>query len=107
MFSLVDWKMFEYAKNGNYNITCIPMVDKKSILSSESNKGNKILGKVDIVSTIQRLEGVRFPVFLDDVESLDDANIKRVLDMIDSQVIILKVTNDGELKIENIEAVNK
>lgn len=103
MFSLVDWKMFEYAKNGNYNITCIPMVDKKSILSSESNKGNKILGKVDIVSTVQRLEGVSFPVFLDDVESLDDANIKRVLDMIDSQVIILKVTNDGELKIENME----
>ena len=102
MFSLVKWKLFDYAKNGNYKSVCVPMVEHKSILSLESNKGNRILGRVDIVNSIQKLEGLNVPIFLDDIESLDDKNIKKTISLLNCQVIMLKVTNDEKLRIEEI-----
>lgn len=103
MFGLVKWKLFDYAKNGGYKNVCIPMIDGKSILTIASNKGNRILGRVDIVNSIQKIEGLNVPIFLDDVESLDDENIKKAVSLLNCQVIILKVTNDEKLRIEGIE----
>lgn len=102
MFRLVKWKLFDYAKNGGYKNVCIPMIDDKSILTISSNKGNRILGRVDIVNSIQKIEGLNVPIFLDDVESLDDENIKKAVSLLNCQVIILKVTNDEKLRIEEI-----
>lgn len=102
MFGLVKWKLFDYAKNGGYKNVCIPMIDDKSILTISSNKGNRILGRVDIVNSIQKLEGLNVPIFLDDIESLDDKNIKKAVSLLNCQVIILKVTNDEKLRIEEI-----
>lgn len=102
MFGLVKWKLFDYAKNGGYKNVCIPMIDDKSILTIASNKGNRILGRVDIVNSIQKIEGLNVPIFLDDVESLDDENIKKAVSLLNCQVIILKVTNDEKLRFEEI-----
>lgn len=100
-FSLVKWLLFEYAKNGNYKSVCIPTVDGKSILSTMSNKGNRILGRVDICNSIQKISGINCPIWLDDSESLDSENQKKVSDMVDSQLIMLLV-NDSE-KLEIVE----
>ena len=100
-FSLVKWQLFEYAKNGNYKSVCIPTVDGKSILSTMSNKGNRILGRVDICNSIQKISGINCPIWLDDSESLDSENQKKVSDMVDSQLIMLLV-NDSE-KLEIVE----
>ena len=99
-FGLVKWKLFENAKNGNYKSVCIPQVDGKSILTTISNKGNRILGKLDICRSIQKIEGISVPIWLDDCESLDSENQKKVIDMVDGQLIMLIVNNGKELKVE-------
>lgn len=100
-FSLVKWQLFEYAKNGNYKSCCIPTVDGKSILTTMSNKGNRILGRVDICNSIQKISGISVPIILDDSESLDEQNQKKVAEMVDSQLIML-IVNDSE-KLEIVE----
>lgn len=99
-FSLVQWKLFDNAKNGNYKSVCIPMVDGKSILTTMSNKGNRILGRIDICKSIQKISGINCPIWLDDTENLDTVNQSRVADMVDSQLIMLLVNDRKELKVE-------
>lgn len=99
-FSLVQWKLFDNAKNGNYKSVCIPMVDGKSILTTMSNKGNRILGRIDICKSIQKISGINCPIWLDDTENLDTVNQSRVDDMVDSQLIMLLVNDGKELKVE-------
>lgn len=100
-FSLVKWQLFEYAKNSNYKSCCIPTVDGKSILTTMSNKGNRILGRVDICNSIQKISGISVPIILDDSESLSTDNQKKVAEMVDSQLIML-IVNDSE-KLEIVE----
>lgn len=100
-FGLVKWQLFEYAKNGNYKSCCIPTVDGKSILTTMSNKGNRILGRVDICNSIQKISGISVPIVLDNSESLSTDNQKKVAEMVDSQLIML-IVNDSE-KLEIVE----
>lgn len=92
-FGIVKWKLFEIGKSGGYKSDCIPMVDGKSILTTMSNKGNRIIGRIDICNSIQKMSGIRCPIWIDDVESLDEANRAKVIDMIESQKILLIVDN--------------
>lgn len=98
-FGLVKWQLFEYAKNGNYKSVCVPMVDGKSILTTMSNKGNRILGRIDICNSIQRISGITCPIWLDDAESLDESNQSKVAQMVDGQAIMLIVDS----KHKNLE----
>ena len=100
-FELVKWILFEYAKNGNYKSVCTPTVDGKSILSTISNKGNRILGKLDICTSIQIISGINCPIWLDDTESLDAENQAKVSGMVSSQLIMLMVDDSDNLKIES------
>lgn len=98
-FGLVKWQLFELAKNGGYKSTCIPTVDGKSILTTMSNKGNRILGRIDICNSIQRISDVACPIWLDDAESLDSVNQQNAVDMVDSQIIMLTVNDNKELEV--------
>lgn len=98
-FGLVKWQLFEYAKNGNYKSCCIPTVDGKSILTTMSNKGNRILGRVDICNSIQNISGITCPVWLDDAENLDESNQSKVAQMVGGQTIMLIVDS----KYKNLE----
>ena len=100
-FGLVKWQLFTYTKSGGYKSCCIPTVDGKSILTTMSNKGNRILGRVDICNSIQKISGMSAPIILDDSESLDEENQKKVAEMVDSQLIML-IVNDSE-KLEIVE----
>lgn len=101
-FELVEWQLFELAKNGNYKSVCIPKIDGKSILTTMSNKGNRILGRVDICKSIQKSSGISCPIFLDDSESLSTDNQKRVASMVDSQLIMLIVNDSDKLEIVEV-----
>lgn len=101
-FGIVNWQLFETAKNGNYKSVCVPMIDGKSILTTMSNKGNRILGRVDICRSIQKISGVNCPIWLDDLESLDEENQKKVAEMVESQLIMLAVSNNAELEIKEV-----
>lgn len=98
-FSLVKWQLFDTAKNGNYKSVCIPTVEGKSILTTMSNKGNRILGRVDICNSIQKMCEISTPVFLDDSESLDTDNQLKVAEMVDSQLIMLIVNENDRLEV--------
>lgn len=100
-FSLVKWKLFELNKSGGYKSVCVPTVNGKSILTTMSNKGNRILGRVDICNSIQKISGMSVPIILDDSESLDSTNQKKVAEIVDSQLIML-IVNDSE-KLEIVE----
>lgn len=100
-FDLVKWQLFEYAKNGNYKSVCVPMVDGKSILTTMSNKGNRILGRIDICNSIQKISGITCPIWLDDAESLDENNQSKVAQMVGGQVIMLIVNS----KYKDLEIV--
>ena len=102
-FSLVKWKLFELNKSGGYKSVCVPTVNGKSILTTMSNKGNRILGRVDICNSIQKISGMSVPIFCDDVESLDMQNEGKIISMVESQLILLCVSNDKELKIINVQ----
>lgn len=102
-FGLVKWQLFEYAKNGNYKSCCIPTVDGKSILTTMSNKGNRILGRVDICNSIQKISDITCPVWLDDAESLDESNQSKVAQMVDGQTIMLIVDS----KHKNLEIMEE
>lgn len=101
-FELVEWQLFELAKNGNYKSVCIPKIDGKSILTTVSNKGNRILGRVDICKSIQKISSISCPIFLDDSESLSTDNQKRVAGMVDSQLIMLIVNDSDRLEIVDV-----
>lgn len=98
-FMYVDWKLWETNKSDNYKSVCIPTIDKKSLLDISSNKGNRIIGKLDICNSIQKITGINCPVFLDDAESLDSDNMKKCLEMMDCQMIVLAVSDDAELRV--------
>lgn len=100
-FSLVKWKLFELNKSGGYKSVCIPTVNGKSILTTMSNKGNRILGRVDICNSIQKISGMSAPIILDDSESLSSDNQKKVAEMVDNQFIML-IVNDSE-KLDIVE----
>lgn len=101
-FETVHWKLFDYAKNGSYKSVCVPMVDGKSILSTISNKGNRIIGKLDICRSIQKIEGVHVPIWLDDCESLDSDNKAKAINMVEDQFVML-VVSDSILSISGGE----
>lgn len=100
-FGVVKWKLYDTAKNGNYKSVCIPMVDGMPITSILSNKGNRIIGKVDICSSIQKANGIICPIWVDDGESLDTSNKGVLFKMIDSQMIMLCVSDD-DLKMKDV-----
>ena len=101
-FDLVKWKLFDYAKNGGYKNCCIPMVEGKSILSLESNKANRLIGALDIVNSIQKMENLNCPVFVDDSEAFDTAHLAVATNMMTCQTVFLNVSDDTEIKIINI-----
>ncbi|WP_455945478.1 AAA family ATPase [Eubacterium ramulus] len=98
-FGTVQWQLFEVNKSGGYKSVCIPTVDGKSILSTMSNKGNQIIGKVDICNSIQKINDLSATVFLDDSESLDVSNKERVSKSAGCQLIMLEVTDGNKLSV--------
>ncbi len=102
LFGIVEFKLYEYNKSGGYKSVCVPTVNNMSILDISSNKGNRILGRLDIINSVQKIEGINCPVFLDDVEALDNQNIAKAVEILGCQAILLQVNNEDELKVEEV-----
>ena len=95
-FSLVKWQLFEYQKNGTYKEICVPTIDGYRFGES-TNTGREIRGKLDICQSLQKFYGMRVPIILDNAESINDFNLPEL----DSQLILLSVTDDKELVVEH------
>lgn len=96
-FSIVNWKLFDYQKNGEYKEVCVPMVDGKEF-GVTTNTGREIQAKLDICNSFQKFFDMYVPIFLDGAESLNDEYIPAV----DTQLILLTVTEDKQLKVEEM-----
>lgn len=94
-FSIIKWRLFE--KNiqaEGYKNICEPTY-KGTLYGNGLNAGHKILIEMDIINTLQKINNVSVPVFLDNAERLSSVNIPSM----DSQLIVLKVSDD-KLKVE-------
>ena len=100
-FGIVKWKLWELSKGGEYKSVCVPMVDSKSILSTMSNKGNRILGRIDICRSLQNINGFICPIWLDDAESLDVYNRRKLAETVGVQLILLIVNGSEKLTVES------
>ena len=94
-FGIVKWVLFDFQKNGEYRECCIPTIDGKRFGDS-TNTGREIEAKLDICNSFQKFFGMQVPIFLDGAESINDEYLPKV----DTQLILLTVTNDRELKVE-------
>ena len=94
-FSLVQWQLFDYQKNGEYKEVCVPTIDGKRFGES-TNTGREIEAKLDICNSFQNFFNMHVPIFLDGAESLNNCYMPKV----DTQLITLSVSNDTELKVE-------
>lgn len=96
-FELVDFKLFDWLKNGEYKEVCVPQFKGKD-MGVSTNTGLEILMKLDVIKGLQRHYDMFLPIFVDGAECLSDETVKRI--EVDCQLILLKVTEDKELKIE-------
>lgn len=96
-FGIVSWKLFDYQKNGEYKEVCVPMVDGKEF-GVTTNTGREIQAKLDICNSFQKFFDMYVPIFLDGAESLNNEYIPAV----DTQLILLTVTEDRQLKVEGV-----
>lgn len=94
-FGIVKWLLFDYQKNGEYKEVCIPTIDGKRFGDS-TNTGREMEAKLDICNSFQKFFGMQVPIFLDGAESINDEYLPKV----DTQLILLTVTKDKELKVE-------
>ena len=94
-FGIVKWVLFDFQKNGEYRECCIPTIDGKRFGDS-TNTGREIEAKLDICNSFQKFFGMQVPIFLDGAESINDEYLPNV----DTQLILLTVTRDKELKVE-------
>ena len=94
-FTKVRFKLFEQLKNGDFKDCCVPVIDEM-VIGQSANTAREILAKLDILKGLQEFYKTNLPVFLDGSESLDNDNSN--ID-VPYQLIMLKVTDDPELKI--------
>lgn len=94
-FKLVSFRLFEDQINGGYKETCECMIN--GVPFSSLNDGHRVVAGLDIISALQEIYDVTAPIFIDNAESVNDFNLP---DM-SGQMILLKVSNDKELRVED------
>lgn len=94
-FEYIKVKMTEQQINGDLKDVCQIMVDGESY-DRNLNHGARILAEIDICRAFQKANNVCLPIIIDDCESLDDWRVPDV----ENQLIIIKRSDDKELKIE-------
>lgn len=100
-FDLVKFKLCDVQKNGERVAACIPSIQDEHGIWKEwqdMNGGLRVKAQIDICQSLQKFYGVELPIFVDEAAEVNDWNIPQT----DSQLILLKVTEDKELKIENV-----
>ena len=97
-FKLIEWTLYLTQKNGETKDACIPTINGKRFGES-MNTGLETMAKIDAMNGIQRFFKLDYPIILDNAEHLDSESIKKL--ETDHQLILLTVTDDERLVIEN------
>lgn len=94
MFDGVSFKLFDMQINGGMKETCECTVD--GVPYGSLNNGHRIIAGLQIIKALQTLYETQMCVFVDNAESINDFNLPQM----DCQLVLLKVSNDKELKVE-------
>lgn len=78
---------------------CCEFIYKGEPYNRNMNHGAKLLTEIDICRAFQRKNDVEMPIIVDDTESLDAWRIPEI----DTQLIVIRRTDDKELIIKNME----
>lgn len=87
-------KLFENQINGGVKECCELTYD--GVPYGSLNNGHRIVAGLKIIKALQEFYVIYAPVFIDNAESINDFNLPEM----DTQIILLKVAEDKELKIE-------
>lgn len=94
-FDSIQIKIHERQINGEIKEVCQILVGGESY-DRNLNHGARILAEIDICRAFQKANNVCLPIIVDDCESLDDWRVPSI----ENQLIIIKRSDDKELKIE-------
>lgn len=99
-FSKVRFKLFKTLINGAVQPTCVCQVDTNGsyVDFPNVNHAGQIAAGLDIIGALGSLYEVSAPVWIDNAEALDSNNVPEV----QSQLILLKVSDDPELTVSNM-----
>ena len=98
-FKMVDWVLFQPQINGGYRDVCWATV-KGSSVEGLLNNSDKILAKADICCGFQNAHGYQMPIFIDDMESINNDRVANFRQSnTDRQVFAIEVTENSELVI--------
>lgn len=95
-------KLFRPLINGNTE-ECCEFIYKGEPYNRNMNHGAKLLTEIDICQAFQSKNNIQIPIIIDDTESLD---AWRVPKNIESQLIVIRRTDDKELTIKNMEEMD-
>lgn len=91
LFNNVSFEMFAYTNEGNEYEACIPYIDGQAFGSA--NTAAQYNATLEICDVLAKAHNICTPIFIDGVESVNDPYIPA------SQCIMLRVTEDAELKV--------
>jgi hypothetical protein len=94
LFNGVNFKLFDVQINGGIKEVCECTVN--GVPYGSLNNGHRIVAGLEIIRALQQVYGVKAPIFIDNAEAINDFNIPKL----DSQMILLKVTDDDKLTIK-------
>lgn len=95
-FEEVNWKLFKKQENGAI-VECCECTYKGVGINKDLNNGHKIVSGLDIIRTLSRMHDVYAPIFVDNAEAVNDFNYPSM----ETQMILLKVSDDKELRVES------
>lgn len=97
-FEEVNWKLFKKQENGAI-VECCECTYKGVGINKDLNNGHKIVSGLDIIRTLSKMHDVYAPIFVDNAEAVNDFNYPSM----ETQMILLKVSEDKELRVESEE----
>lgn len=96
-FKHFQFKFLDYTSENEPVETCRMICNGIDYMNG-LNHSDRILCDIDLCRGLQQLNGLKLPIWVDDTESV---NTDRLPDL-DTQMILLKVVDDGELEVEEM-----
>ena len=97
-FKSVKWKLFNEQINGGIVdcCTCMAKCDDAFVPYDSLNTASKIRSDIEISDVLMKHNDLKIPILLDNGERITD------IPKVDTQMIVLSVSKDNELKVELI-----
>jgi DNA repair exonuclease SbcCD ATPase subunit len=97
-FEFIKLKMSEETLSGDIKETLKINVNGVDYFNG-LNHGDRILAEIFLLKGLQDMNSIRFPIWIDDTESLDESRIPDI----GRQMILIRRTDEGKLKVHELE----